>query len=100
MPVEILGSLSTIDPLVAIGALDDFISLNIKLVPVSNEILHEAVRIVSKTRLNGYDAIHAATMRLEGASVIITENYKDFRKVDGVEVVRPLNYKDWLKSKN
>lgn len=92
VPVEMLGSLSALNPTVAIGAVNAFMSLNIKVVPVSNEILLEAIKIISETGLEGYDAIHAATMKTERINTIITENYKDFKKVKWLRIIRPLDY--------
>ncbi len=92
VPVEILGSLSSLNPTVAIGAVNAFMSLNIKVVPVSNEILLEAIKIISETGIDGYDAIHVATMKMERISTVITENYKDFKKVRWLNIIRPLDY--------
>jgi predicted nucleic acid-binding protein len=92
VPTEILGSVSRIDSEAAIKALNGFLSLNIKLVPISKEILAEAGKILMETGIDGYDAVHVAVMKHEGITTIITENYKDFRKVKWLSVIRPLDY--------
>lgn len=96
VPLEILGSLSRKNSEIAFGALMGFFSFDLKLVEISKEIIMSAIEMSKKTGINGYDAIHAATMRNESLEVIITENYNDFKMIKDIEIVRPLNYKTWL----
>ncbi len=55
-------------------------------------ILLEAIKIISETGIDGYDAIHVATMKMERISTVIIENYKDFKKVRWLNIIRPLDY--------
>ena len=99
VPIEILGSLSRKGIQVAQGTLIGFFSFNLKIVSISQAIITEAAEIPKKTGINGYDAIHAATMKNEGLTTIITENYSDFEKIRGIRVIRPHDYRAWLASK-
>jgi predicted nucleic acid-binding protein len=92
VPVEILGSLSEIDKNIAFKALVGFFSFRIKLVEISEKILLDAGKISFKTGINGYDAVHVATMKEENIKTIITENYSDFKKIKGIKIIRPLDY--------
>ncbi len=96
VPVEIIGSIAAADKSIVADALTDFMSLDLKLIPVSNEILSEAARLVSKEKLDGYDSIHVATMKTNGIDTIITENYEDFKNVKWLNIVRPLDYHNGL----
>lgn len=98
VPLEIFGSLSRKDIGVAYGTLTAFFSFDLKLVNISKDILLGAAGISKKTGINGYDAVHAATMESEGITSIITENHKDFEMVKDIRVVRPLGYGRWLNS--
>jgi len=93
VPIEILGSISQINKNIAFKALIGFFSFRIKLVEISEKIIFDAGKICAKTGINGYDAVHVATMKKEGIKTIITENYSDFKKVKGIKIIRPLDYK-------
>lgn len=55
--------------------------------PVTRNVLVEAARLRSESRLKLPDAIHAATARLAGCDVLVT-NDAGIAAVPGVEVVR------------
>lgn len=95
VPIEMLGSLSEISPEIAFKALEGFFSFKIKLIDVADKSLIDAGKICQKTKIDGYDAVHVASMKKVKVKTIMTENYKDFKKVKGLEIVRPLDYRAW-----
>jgi len=95
VPIELLGSLSEINIDIAFKALIAFFAFKLNLIDVNANVLVEASRIMEKTKINGYDAVHAASMKKEGIKAIITENYKDFKEIPKIEIVKPLDYKKW-----
>ena len=95
VPIELLGSLSEINLEIAFKALTAFFAFKLNLIDMNADVLIGASRIMAKTKINGYDAVHASSMTREGIKTIITENYKDFRKIPKIEIIRPLDYKRW-----
>lgn len=95
VPIELLGSISQVDPLLGYNGLQGFFSFKIRIVEVSERLLLHAALISKQTGISGYDAVHVATMKQEGLDVIITENYKDFKKISDIKIVRPLDYGKW-----
>ena len=61
--------------------------LGLVVAPVSRAVLVEAARLRPTTRMKLPDAIHAATARLSGSTVLLT-NDAGIAAVAGVEVVR------------
>ncbi len=96
VPIELLGSISQIDPVLAYEGLQGFFSFKIRIVEISQRLLLNAALISKQTGISSYDAVHAATMKQEGLNTIITENYKDFEKIKNLKIVRPLNYGAWF----
>jgi predicted nucleic acid-binding protein len=92
VPIELLGSISEIDPVLAYEGLQGFFSFKIRIVEISQRLLLSAASISNQTGISGYDAVHVAAMKQEGLDTIITENYKDFKKIKDLEVIRPLDY--------
>jgi predicted nucleic acid-binding protein len=95
VPIEILGSLSDIDPILAADALVGFFSFNLKIVGITEKTMKLAGDITRQTGLSGYDAVHLSVMRNEQIGTIISENYRDFGKINGLKLVRPLEYERW-----
>ncbi len=93
--IELLGSLSEINIEIAFRALSALFAFKLNLIDVSTAVLLEASKIMGKTKINGYDAVHASSMKKEGIKTIITENYKDFKKIPTIKIIRPLDYKKW-----
>lgn len=97
VPVEILGSLSEISTKTAAKALLAFFSFKLNLTEIDEKLILNASKMTQKDKINGYDAVHVAAMRKEKIKTIITENYDDFKRVKGIEIVRPLDYQKWKK---
>ena len=57
-----------------------------RLVPISHAILREAARLRATTRLKTPDALHAATARLAGCALFVT-NDVGFRGIAGLPLV-------------
>ncbi len=95
VPIEILGSLSEIEIDMAFKALSTFFAFKLTLIEIGSNLLLESSKIMKSTKINGYDAVHVAAMKRENIHTIITENYKDFKKIPRINIVRPLNYKKW-----
>jgi predicted nucleic acid-binding protein len=96
VPIELLGSTSAVNTMLAHDGLLGFFSFNLRVVGVSEKLLFSAASISKETGISGYDAIHVATMVQEGIRTIITENYKDFKKIKNIEIIRPLDYEAWV----
>jgi len=95
VPIELVGSLSEISPEIAFKALSAFFAFKIKLIEINKNLLSVAGKIMHTTKIDGYDAIHAAAMKKENIKIIITENYKDFKKIPKIKIIRPLEYGRW-----
>lgn len=98
VPIELLGSLSEISTEIAFKALAAFFAFKLNLIDITPNVLTEASKIMEKTKINGYDAVHASSMKKEGIKTVITQNYKDFKKIQEIEVVKPLDYQKWKQS--
>ena len=92
VPIELLGSLSKIDPAKAAIALDAFFSLPIKMIQIDERVLQDAATIMLESGVS-YDSIHASCMQRQGLDTIITEDITDWKKIKTVKVIRPLQYK-------
>ena len=93
VPIEILGSLAKVDREIAVGAVLAFFSFPIEMIPLTERLIREASEITLETGI-AYDAIHAAAMKSEGLEKIITEDINHWRKIEGVKIIRPLEYSE------
>ena len=114
--IEILGSLASIDPVVARKATNDYVKSSISSLDITYEVLDFAGFINEKLNIR-YDAVHAAVMLLNGISTIITNDVDDWGKFQkgfkklldllkekgfpvmppSFEVVTPEGYVSWRK---
>jgi len=92
VPIEILGSLASVDPNVAAGAILAFFSFSIKMIQIDQMLIKKASEIMREIDIT-YDSIHAAAMKLEGIDTIITEDIAHWRKIENIKIIRPLQYK-------
>jgi len=60
------------------------------MIPLTERIIREASEIL-ETGVT-YDAVHASAMKSEGLETIITEDVNHWRKIEGVKIIRPLEY--------
>jgi len=93
VPIEMLGSLAKVDQEIAAGAILAFFSFPIEMIPLTERLIREASEITLETGI-AYDAIHAAAMNSEGLEKIITEDINHWRKIEGVKIIRPLEYSE------
>ncbi|MFB3887925.1 MAG: type II toxin-antitoxin system VapC family toxin [Candidatus Bathyarchaeia archaeon] len=91
VPMELLGSLARIDAEKASIAVAAFFSLPISMIQIDERILRDAAAVMIDSGVS-YDSIHAACMRREGLDTVITEDVRDWSKIRGVKIVRPLEY--------
>lgn len=91
VPIEILGSLAKVDREIAAGAILAFFSFPIEMITLTERIVREASKITLETGVS-YDAIHAAAMKSEGLETIITEDVEHWRRIEGMKIIRPLEY--------
>ena len=91
VPIEILGSLARVDREIAAGAILAFFSFPIEMIPLTERAIREASKIMLETGVT-YDAVHAAAMKSEGLETIITEDVDHWRRIEGLNVIRPLEY--------
>ena len=97
VPVELLGSLAHINREKAEIAVAAFFSLPIEMIQIDEGTILEATRIMIESGVT-YDSIHAACMRRQGLDTIITEDIQDWRKIQNVKIIRPLEYERINKS--
>lgn len=97
VPIELLGSLSRIDPKKAAIAVDAFFSLPINMIQIDERILEDAAGIMLESGVS-YDCVHAACMRRKGLDTIITEDATDWKKIKNFKIIRPLEYKKIVKA--
>jgi len=115
--VELLGSLSRIDPIVAGRAVKLYLALGLDMLPLNVEVLGLASLINEEVNV-GYDAVHAAIMMLNSVPVILTNDVDDWLKLskqysrvskrakqegydirlEKLEVVAPKRYSTWIKT--
>lgn len=91
VPIEILGSLARVDPEIAAGAILAFFSFPIEMIPLTERVIREASKITLETGV-AYDAVHAAAMKSEGLETIITEDIDHWSRIEGLKIIRPLEY--------
>lgn len=115
--IELLGSLSRIDPQIARRALEDYLSLDIILLNVSLEALRLAA-IINEVTNARYDSIHAALVLLNDIPVVITNDLDDWgrisrsldrimeemkregyeTRVEHLQIVSPRDYRKWRRT--
>jgi len=78
--IEILGSLSKIDPYIANETLKSYISMPIKNLKITEEILLIAAYLNMQVNLR-YDAIHVALAIKNNIPNIITNDVNNFKKI-------------------
>jgi predicted nucleic acid-binding protein len=78
--IEILGSLSKIDPFIANEALKSYLSMPIKDLEITEEVLLIAAYLNMQVNLR-YDAVHAALAIKNNIPNIITNDVDDFKRV-------------------
>jgi len=71
--IELLGSISKVDPKVASSAVKDYLAMNIKLLEI-NEIILSIAGLINTIVNIRYDAIHLALMMVNGIDLIITND--------------------------
>ena len=91
VPIEILGSLARVDPEIAAGAILAFFSFPIEMIPLTERVIREASKITLETGAT-HDAVHAAAMKNEGLETIITEDIDHWSRIEGLKIIRPLEY--------
>lgn len=96
VPIELLGSLAEIDVEKAAIATAAFSSLPINMIPIDEWIMRDAVSIMLESGVT-YDSIHAACMKREGLDTVITEDVKHWSKIRNIKIIRPLDYKNYMK---
>lgn len=77
--VELLGSISRINPQIAQEALKAYLSMPIHNLEITYETLQLSALVNTVVNI-GYDSIHAATMIINGVDKIITNDIDDWRK--------------------
>lgn len=78
--LELLGSLSKINPHIARRATEDYLSLEITLLNINEDIIRLAAIINEVVNIR-YDSIHASLMLLNDIPVIITNDLDNWYKV-------------------
>ena len=97
VPIELLGSLARIDAKKASVALAAFFSLPITMIRIDERVLEDAAKIMLESGVS-YDSIHAACMIRQGLDTIITEDISDWRKIENIKIIRPLEYEKTVKT--
>ena len=96
VPVEVMSVAVEHDPRKADLAVTVVYSLPLEIFRVDHDVLSLASDLALRYRLSGCDAVHLATTRKATVGDIIS-NDDDFRGVQGINVVRPLDYEEWKK---
>ncbi|MBM5805626.1 MAG: type II toxin-antitoxin system VapC family toxin [Candidatus Verstraetearchaeota archaeon] len=91
VPIEILGSLTKVDPEIAAGAVLALLSFPINMIPIDEAVLRRASSIMVEFGTT-YDAVHAAAMEAEGLATIITEDVGHWGRPKHLKVIRPQKY--------
>lgn len=78
--LELLGSLSKINPSIARKGTELYLSLDITILPLNTEALTLALLINEVVNIR-YDAVHAAVMMLNDIPVIITNDTDNWLKL-------------------
>ena len=96
VPVEVMSAAVERDPEKADLAVTVIYSLPLEIFGVDHAILSLASNLALRYRLSGYDAVHLATARKAMVRNIIS-NDDDFRRVQEINLVKPLDYEKWKK---
>jgi len=96
VPVEVMSVAIEHDPEKADLAVTAIHSLPLEIFGVDRDILSLASNLALKYGLSGYDAVHLATTRKAKVRDIIS-NDDDFRRVQEINLVKPLDYEKWKK---
>lgn len=91
VPIELLGSLAEINVEKAAVAVAAFFSLPINMIQIDEWIIRDAVGITLESGVS-YDSIHAACMKRRALDTIITEDVKNWGRIKGIKIIRPLDY--------
>jgi len=75
-----LGSLSRISPYIARRAVEDYLSIDIILLKINEEVVRLASIINEEVNIK-YDAVHAALMLLNDIPTIIINDTDDWEKI-------------------
>ncbi len=114
--LELLGSLSKINPHIARRATEDYLSLDITLLNINEDVIRLAA-IINEIVNVRYDSIHASLILLNNIPIIITNDLDDWyrisRNIDRIleimrkegytttisklRVIPPRKYKEWRK---
>ncbi len=78
--IELLGSLSRIDPSIARRALEDYLALGINILGIDEDVIRLA-SIVNELVNIRYDSIHVALVLLNNVPVVITNDLDDWLRV-------------------
>ena len=97
VPVEVMSVAIEHDPEKADLAVTAIHSLPLEIFGVDHDTLSLASNIALRYGLSGYDAVHLATTRKAMVRDIIS-NDDDFRRVQEINLVKPLDYEKWKKS--
>lgn len=115
--IELMGSLSKIDPFIARKAAMLYLSLDMNIVQLSEDVIGLASLINEVINIK-YDAIHAAVILLNSIHVVITKDVSDWIRfakslkkvkekavdegfyinIDRLKVVSPEEYHRWYRS--
>ena len=115
--LELLSSLSKINPYVARRAIEDYLSLEMTLLNINEDTIRLAA-IINEVVNVRYDSIHVSLMLLSGIPVIITNDLDDWYKVsknldrilekmreegytttvNKLQVISPKEYREWRKT--
>ena len=78
--------------------ISDLISLsNIKIIKINENSILNAINISSEHNLSYWDALIVSVMKENSIHRIITENEKDFKKIDWLKVINPFIKTNQLK---
>jgi len=96
VPVEVMSVAVEHDPQKADLAVTVIYSLPLEIFGVDHDILSLASNLALRYGLSGYDAVHLATTRKAMVGDVIS-NDDDFRRVQEINLVKPLDYEEWKK---
>jgi len=96
VPVEILGVVIKHNPSRAQLAVTSICSLPMDIIEISRGVLSLAPETAVRYHLSGYDAVHIAAS-LDANIEYFISNDDDLRRVEEIELVKPLEYSEWKK---
>jgi len=115
--VELLGALSRINPRIARRAVEDYLSLDIGMLDINEDVIRLSA-IINEVTNTRYDSVHAALVLLNHVPVVITNDLDDWYKInkrireiveearkegydaiiDELQIVSPRTYHEWRES--